>query len=683
MQKEASNYGFNIITGIIPSKFDNTCYTKNAQILQCILQYSVKSKPDYYFDIETISKNYLLKECRYYINLYEGSNLNIPSRYKEIKEEVFCALEQLTCLDVLYSKSADTNNNLGSKRYKFTRVGKLLGFLLSFKNDSKCSLEQLYKHLLGYFAEENYSYAKLCFVILKNLHNASSPLFIGMTNSLIGLLENANNDKNSFIDQIKKYIPSLDRSSWDILYKSLGEIDYENPLLYEVLLYNLKLDLEEFNEFKSYRIRRFERVRFNSREDPFFVTLEGRCNRCRLYTVVKWNLIDYLRKFANRDPNDKFHKTVYFKCKNSKCENGFVNFEYVSDVKHIRILDSNKKPDKKRDLLRLMFIENHADIIGTIFEKTDDNNFTIRSKRIQAILEFLLDNQDKPYKTRAIVQALLIGRKELFPTVKDVSTIDSDIVDNFHDQFQSYMEHLKAFVLVDYKKVPSEKNEKEFVDEFQINKFGKAIAVLAKIERCNYNSKTIDIVYITWQEFFDDHPFSLDLFCKIYFQLCKEANLFEDFIKIFYNYLHNNTSFYSLTDLFTQIIFFRFDNDDSKNEKLYQLWKQAWLQIKGDDGNLFMNHVRLYIHKIIGKKVHNFAKFEIARYENRSCDNMVVIEANCRNCTDEYVHIPVPLVLYLPYLFYDKTDAQIFTSIKTYGINCQKCKECDFSFILI
>ncbi len=62
---------------------------------------------------------------------------------------------------------------------------------------------------------------------------------------------------------------------------------------------------------------------------------------------------------------------------------------------------------------------------------------------------------------------------------------------------------------------------------------------------------------------------------------------------------------------------------------------------------------------------------------------MVVIEANCRNCTEGYVYISVPLVLYLSYLFYHKTDTQIFTSIKTYGISCQKCKECNFSFILI
>ncbi len=264
------------------------------------------------------------------------------------------------------------------------------------------------------------------------------------------------------------------------------------------MLYNLKLDLEEFHEFKSHRIQRFERVRFNSRKDPFFVTLEGRCNRCRLYTVVKWNLINYIRKFANRDPNDKFHKTVHFECKNSKCENGFVNFEFISDVKHIQIPDSDKKLDKKRDLLRLRFVENHADIIGTIFEKTGDNNFTIRSVRIQAILEFLLDNQDKPCKMRHIQNALLTERKGIFTKSKDIQENPSDMAENFHDQFQPYMEHLKAFGLVNYKKVPSEKNEKEFVDEFQINKFGKAIALLAKIERCNYNSKVIDILYRTW-----------------------------------------------------------------------------------------------------------------------------------------------------------------------------------------
>ena len=200
MQKEESNYGFNIITEkIASSEFDEKAYesgnqsrqdsvdyTENAQILQCILQYAIKSNPGDYFNNETICKYHLIRGCDYYINLYKGDPTNDSSRFKEIKEEVSFALEQLLYLKALSSKSGDINNNLGSKSYKFTRLGKLLGFLLSYKNDGKCSLEQLYRHLLDYFAEENYSYAKLCFVFLKNCRNTSSPLFIGMVNSLFG-----------------------------------------------------------------------------------------------------------------------------------------------------------------------------------------------------------------------------------------------------------------------------------------------------------------------------------------------------------------------------------------------------------------------------------------------------------------------------------------------------------------
>jgi hypothetical protein len=100
--------------------------------------------------------------------------------------------------------------------------------------------------------------------------------------------------------------------------------------------------------------------------------------------------------------------------------------------------------------------------------------------------------------------------------------------------------------------------------------------------------------------------------------------------------------------------------------------------------SLFSNHVRTHINKLIEKKAHEFAKFEIARYENRAKFGVVIIEAACKNCHNEYVYLPVSILIYLPYLFYDKTkDAYIHEHARLNNARCQKCNNHNFNFILI
>ncbi len=704
MQDSYSDYGFNIITEkISPSelneksyeggdqtRLDSIPYNKDAQILQCILEYGVKINSEYYFDNATICKDHLLKKCGYYVNLYKSDKTNDPSRFKDIKEDVSRLLEKLIYLGALNSESENINNSASTKKYRFTKIGRLLGFLLSFKNNNGVTSEQLYKHLVDFFESKTHAYAKLCFVFLKKCSN-TSPLFTDLVDSLFDLLKYAPSNKYQFINQIKRFTPTLDKSSWDLIYDSLCDIDEGNSKLYNILLYNLKLDLEEFHESKSHDVRKFERIRFKLKNELFFVTLEGRCNECRLYTATSLGLIDYLRTFANKDEEDLIHKIATSKCPNPRCQNGFINFEYIMDTKYVveqegtkKSIDNGKPKRKIKPDLRLRFIGEQVDIVGIVFEKKADNTFTKRSQRIQATLEFLLDNPDKPYKTRVIVENLLKNRKEIFPSIKKVSEINSDIIDDFHDPFASDMKHLKLFDLVEHEKVPSEKDPNVMVDEFWLTKFGKAIALLAKIERCDYSTEVIDTTYKTWKDFFNDQPFSLDLFCKLYFRFCKDVNLFEDFIKIFNNYLHSKTNlFYSLTDLFTQIILFRFDNDKSKNKKLYQLWKKAWFKLEGDDYPLFTNHVNIHVHRLLEKKVHNLDKFEAARYEYGYDYNIVVVEIHCKNCPDEYFYLPILLYSYLSYIFYDEMAEEISEYINKNKIRCQHCYKRNFSFISI
>ncbi len=191
-------------------------------------------------------------------------------------------------------------------------------------------------------------------------------------------------------------------------------------------------------------------------------------------------------------------------------------------------------------------------------------------------------------------------------------------------------------------------------------------------------------MYQHWKAHFDDQTFSLDLFCNQYFQSCKKSNLFDSFIKIFINYFFDRHDIFSYTELFTQMIFFRFENDNLKNEELWKLWKESMLSLDKHNGELFFNHVKIHINRVIEKKAYDFAKFEVARFENRAAFNMVIIEASCKNCHNEYIYFPVPIINYLPYLFYEKSnDAYIYEYARLYDTRCQKCNNSDFSFIII
>jgi hypothetical protein len=129
------------------------------------------------------------------------------------------------------------------------------------------------------------------------------------------------------------------------------------------------------------------------------------------------------------------------------------------------------------------------------------------------------------------------------------------------------------------------------------------------------------------------------------------------------------------------MILSRFDDNESQNEKLWYLWKDSMMCLDEQNGELFFNHIRTHINRLIEKKVHEFTKYEDIRYNNREKYNMVIAEGTCINCSNEYVYLPVPIVVYMPNLFYDRVNS----SLHWYARNaiCQKCKNRDFDFMLI
>ncbi len=214
------------------------------------------------------------------------------------------------------------------------------------------------------------------------------------------------------------------------------------------------------------------------------------------------------------------------------------------------------------------------------------------------------------------------------------------------------------------------------VDEYHISKPGKYIALVAKTLIDGTDSQaTNDLIYQNWKVGFEDESFSLDLFCKSYFKYCTESNLLKEFTKCYVNYILEQPDLISYTELFSQMIFYRFDNDKSNNKNLWEFWKIALINLN-EKRNYFFNHIKLHIDRFIENKVHDFAKYEDARYENRSRYKFVTVEASCQNCNNEYIYFQVPIIFYLKDFFYHKSDG-LYEYVKTTSVQCQKCNNND------
>jgi hypothetical protein len=686
MQSNTLDFGFNIITEkITDPKFDKkfcnnsddkqnfTLYTKSAQILQSILEYSIKPNDDVYFKSEDISEKHLLKECRYYTRFYECSKTNIPSRVREINQDVSNALERLTYLELLDSEH-DVKNSPSSKKYKFSRFGRLIGFLISFKKDKSKVSQNIYNCIYDFYDGMDHSYAKFCSIFFKKCEN--SPISHKTIDLLVDLLDNVDNDKDLFISQIKKFTPDLNKETWKIWYDSFYDLDEKHVLKYDVLIYNFKLYLEDINKAKGHLLNSFEKLQFSNRDDQFIVTLEGRCNKCAQYTTYQLDVIGYIRSFANAD---KYIQSNHMnaKCGNLGCKNGFVDFEFIANAGYL--IDKQVTADKKKKKIKLRLFKDEVDIPGTVFERIDEGkgDFSSRAKLRQAILIFLYDNPQRPFTKRALQNRIIEERPDLFDY--DSSINSSTRAENQNEQFTSRLGELECCQLIQYNRIPSGRNKNVIVKEYELSKFGKDIALATKEKLYGCSPAINEDAYQRWQIILNDYSFSLDFFCKNYFQLCDESGFLDNFVKTYNKYYLDKHEIFSSAECFTQVILFRFEDDGSKNKKLWDLWKSALISL-GEHRNLFFNHLKTHFNSLVERMVNNFAKHEDARFKNRFNCKFVTIEASCKKCVNEYIYLQVPIIYYLKGYFYHDYNILNDYAITTFT-RCPKCKSNDFSFI--
>ena len=250
--------------------------------------------------------------------------------------------------------------------------------------------------------------------------------------------------------------------------------------------------------------------------------------------------------------------------------------------------------------------------------------------------------------------------------------------DNQNEQFSLYFRVLSFFDLVKIVMVRHKKNPSKKVEAYKLSNFGKALSLFVRTQNKNFGPQLCNKMYDYWKTYFDDKPFSLDIFCKHYFLVCNDSGLLGEFIKIFIDYFFNRHYILSYSELFTNMIFFKFEGDDSNNKKLWDFWMMSIAKL-GNDENLFFHHIKIYMNRFVEKNVHDFSKYENVRFENRSNSKFVTIEGICKNCINEYVYLQIPIICYLKgYFLNDYRILSDYMEITSYS--CQKCRKNEFEF---
>ncbi len=274
-------------------------YTDDAIILQSILEYSIEFGTENYFKSRQISENHLLKKCDYYTNkVYDGfkARTNMKSRVEEINPKVIESLEKLTWLELVDNESCVAKNGEPTRKYRFTKLGRMIALLLLVEKkggQKSTSQFELYKQVYDFYCCMKHSHAKFCLIFFETCYFRGK--FHQIAYSLTELLKNNSGDKYSFLNQLRFLnLVYRDLDMWNIFLDSLDVLFEVDEPTYYVVLFNLKLVIEDLHQSKCRHLKEFEVLRLKNKQDVDKSVIGGYCNNCQNFYIVIMETLHYL-----------------------------------------------------------------------------------------------------------------------------------------------------------------------------------------------------------------------------------------------------------------------------------------------------------------------------------------------------------------------------------------------------
>jgi len=293
----------------IVEKDKSGCYTRWALLYQDILQYAILQKDKLFKDRELA--NWLLTKNQYYINYYNDPStkkITDGNRVGNILDGIKDKLDDLVTLGVLESSTAPAEKGSSVVRVcKCTLDGRLLACIIESIDSNK--------------REKAYHEAYSVIQIMLDIEPRASFL------ELLSALYKKYKDRGLFgvfvMDRLRHSLESDSeiRNIRQLQYASLvifhtndlekGKLHFAlwketfsemSPNSQELLLYGIKVDIEERMMFQCVSPKTYEENRYRFRDDARIVVLEGHCKNCNLGYPLAAPLIEYIQR-TNLRPN--------------------------------------------------------------------------------------------------------------------------------------------------------------------------------------------------------------------------------------------------------------------------------------------------------------------------------------------------------------------------------------------
>jgi hypothetical protein len=675
MQYKKKEYGFNIITetekveqlkqDLYESsqqiKYEQPPYTEDALIIQAILEYSIDVRTEKYYTRKEITDNHLFpKYCEIFSKIKVKSKDGVKKAF--IHQAIKTHLEKLTYLELVESEEYEVINKEISIKYRFTKLARIIAFLLLWdknKTIDRETTEKVLDQLCDFYNSLHNSHAYFCLIFLR--HCKQNKVLSFVLRYLINLFFDSstnNTNKDEFLNKIK-FLNTIfidDLKLWKVYETSLDYLSKRDFNTYEVFLLHLKLFLEEIVENKSRKFKDFEIERLEKAQELDTIVLEGYCSFCIDFSVYSMQTTKYLGDYIRAFVSQRYISDIL--CQ--KCNRNYLHFEQIVDSQSTLGYFDNSVLDLNQ--------ENEKDLIKKIFEfDQNENRFTEKAQQYQWIIQFLSDGD--VYHNITDTQDWIFSKVPLLFNF-DVNDTPSENKKNTNGLFNRHINNLEKWNLIE--SIP-DKSSKGGVNtrKFCLSVFGKLVASIIETILNEDKREGYDELFDSWKLHLTAYPSSLNLFCVRYLDKCKEKEIFDEFAEFYLKSFTSgkNRQVQNVNDLFTQMILVKF-KDGNKNSILFDIWKQSFNELDEKNRKLFSNYMRIYINRITSNNAFDYGEYETKRFEVKDKIDHVIAEARCILCSD-YQYIAVNVFSYLSY-FFDHPDENIKELY--HKIKCRFCQ---------
>ncbi|HEY6885449.1 MAG TPA: hypothetical protein VI278_15555 [Nitrososphaeraceae archaeon] len=131
-------------------------------------------------------------------------------------------------------------------------------------------------------------------------------------------------------------------------------------------------------------------------------------------------------------------------------------------------------------------------------------------------------------------------------------------------------------------------------------------------------------------------PSSYDIFNWALYKKYKEKGVFGSFVvDELRRKFDSNLQTRDIHGLFQRIGVI-YSNDIEKATFFVDLWNETLDELKPEDKNLVLHHIKLEIERRMEDRVEDLASFEKTRFDTRNSYDFVAVQGNCKNCKNCY-----------------------------------------------